>query len=280
VSGVKHGRKSDLGFFDQKGTIWRVNREMILLAAGGRALLMQIAHPKVAAGVAQHSQFQKDPFARLHRTMAAMWSIVFDPESQARVALEGIEKVHARVRGEVDRDEGSLAGVSYDANDQELLLWVHATLIDSAMVGYEQFVALMSKTEKSAYYDDAKKLAGLFGIDEKIIPSTLDDFEAYLHRMIAANEITIGPTARSLGRDILYARPWILRLAGPLFRLVTTGLLPAKLRKGYGLKWSARREKLLGGFSRMVRFLLPLIPAVIRIVPNARAAEKLRGDPR
>ncbi|MGE5057834.1 MAG: oxygenase MpaB family protein [Betaproteobacteria bacterium] len=280
MSGVKHGRNSDLGFFDQKGTIWRVNREMILLAAGGRALLMQIAHPKVAAGVAHHSDFQKDPFARLHRTMAAMWSIVFDPESQARAALEGIEKVHARVRGEVDPDEGSLAGVSYDANDQQLLLWVHATLIDSAMVGYEQFVARMSKTQKSAYYDDAKKLAGLFGIDEKIIPSTLDDFEAYLHRMIAGDEITIGPTARRLGRDILYARPWILRLAGPLFRLVTTGLLPAKLRKGYGLKWSARREKLLGGFSRMVRFLLPLIPAVIRIAPNARAAEKLRGDPR
>jgi len=84
---------------------------MILLAAGGRALLMQIAHPKVAAGVMQHSQFQKDPFARLHRTMAAMWSIVFDTESQARAALEGIEKVHARVRGDVDRDDRVLLPV-------------------------------------------------------------------------------------------------------------------------------------------------------------------------
>jgi uncharacterized protein (DUF2236 family) len=277
VSGVKHRRKSGLGFFDQKDTIWRVNREMILLAAGGRALLMQIAHPKVAAGVAQHSQFQKDPFARLHRTMAAMWSIVFDPESQARAALEGIEKVHARVRGEVDPDEGFFAGTPYSANDQDLLLWVHATLIDSALAGYEQFVAPMSRTEKSAYYNDSKALARLFALDEKLIPTALDDFEKYMQRMMAGYEITVGSTARTLGRDILYARPWIFKLAGPLFRLVTTGLLPAKLREGYGLKWSARREKLFRGFSRMVRFLLPLIPAVIRIVPNARAAEKLRG---
>jgi uncharacterized protein (DUF2236 family) len=276
VSGVKHRRKSGLGFFDQKDTIWRVNREMILLAAGGRALLMQIAHPKVAAGVAQHSQFQKDPFARLHRTMAAMWSIVFDSESQARAALEGIEKVHARVRGEVDPNEGSLAGTPYSANDQDLLLWVHATLIDSALAGYEQFVGPMTRRQKMTYYDDSKALARLFGIDEKLIPTALDDFEKYMQRMIAGHEITVGSTARTLGRDILYARPWVFKLAGPLFRLVTAGLLPAKLREGYGLKWSARRAKLLARFSRMVRFLLPLVPGVIRIAPNARAAEKVR----
>lgn len=249
---------------------------MILLAAGGRALLMQVAHPKVAAGVAQHSDFQKDPFARLHRTMAAMWSIVFDEEPQARAALEGIGKVHARVRGVVDPDEGAFAGTSYNANDQELLLWVHATLIDSALVGYEQFVAPMTRTQKTAYYDDSKRLARLFGIDEKLIPNNLNDFEKYMHQMMAGDEITIDSTARSVSQDILYARPWIFKLAGPLFRLVTAGLLPARLREGYGLNWSARRAKLLARFSKMVRFLLPLVPGVIRIVPNARAAEKVR----
>lgn len=277
MSRVSYHRKTAIGFFEQHSTIWRVNREVILLAAGGRALLMQVAHPKVAAGVAQHSDFQKDPFARLHRTMAAMWSIVFDAEPQARAALEAIEKVHARVRGVVDPGEGSFAGTPYDANDQELLLWVYATLIDSALVGYEQFVAPMSRREKNAYYDDSRALARLFGIDEKLIPTALDDFEQYMHRMIAGYEITVGPTARTLGRDILYARPRLFKLAGPLFRLVTAGLLPEKLRQGYGLKWSARRAKLLARFSRMVRLLLPLIPGAIRIVPNARAAEKVRS---
>ena len=98
---------------------------MVLLAAGGRALLMQLAHPKVAAGVVQHSDFQADPLARLHRTMSAMWSIVFDKEPQARESLERVARVHTRVRGQVGLGEGVLAGARYDANDQDLLLWVH-----------------------------------------------------------------------------------------------------------------------------------------------------------
>ena len=251
---------------------------MILLAVGGRALLMQLAHPKVAAGVDQYSHFQKDPFARLRRTMAAIWSIVFDEQPQAQAALEGIEKVHARVRGRVYSGEGSFAGAPYNANEQDLLLWVHATLIDSAMVGYDQFVAPMSMVEKNAYYNDSKTLAGLFGIDEKLVPTARNDFEAYMNRMIEGEEITVGPTARRLGRDVLYARPWVFRLAGPLFRFVTTGLLPEKLREEYGLEWSAQREKILAGFSTTVRALLPLTPGLIRIVPNARAAEKAPHD--
>jgi uncharacterized protein (DUF2236 family) len=277
---VKNSVKSGLGFFDQRSTIWRVTREMILLAAGGRALLMQLAHPKVAAGVDQYSHFQKDPFARLYRTMSVMWSIVFDEEPQARAALKGIEKVHARVRGEVDSNEESFACAPYDANEQDLLLWVHATLVDSAIVGYGHFVAPMTMAEKKAYYDDSKTLAGLFGIDEKLLPTTLDDFEAYMQRMIGGCEIVVGPTARKLGREVLYARPWLFKLIGPIFRFVTAGLLPDKLRDGYGLKWNERREGILAGFSRMIRALVPLTPGLIRVVPNARAAERKRPESR
>ena len=126
--------------FDPASKIWMVHREMVLLLAGGRALLMQLAHPKVAAGVAAHSRFQEDPLGRLYRTMSRMWSIVFDEEPQAREALRRVAMVHKRVRGNVPLDEPSHAGAAYDASDQELLLWVHATLIDSAMVAYNLFV--------------------------------------------------------------------------------------------------------------------------------------------
>ena len=251
------------GFFDQRSTIWRVDREMVLLAAGGRALLMQLAHPKVAAGVAQHSDFQADPFARLHRTMDAMWSIVFDKGPQARASLEHVARVHARVHGQVGSGEGFVTGAPYDANDQDLLLWVHATLIDSALVGYDRFVAPLSLAEKRSYYHDSKKLARLFGIDEGVIPGALDDFEAYMQSMMAGDEIRVGPTARKLGRDVLYARPWLFRMLGPLFRFVTAGLLPEKLRTGYGLQWSDWREKLLCGFLQTVRAVLPLTPEPI-----------------
>ena len=268
------------GFFDQHSTIWRVNREMVLLAAGGRALLMQLAHPKVAAGVAQHSDFQADPFARLHRTMSAMWSIVFDAEAQARSSLERVARVHTRVHGQVDSGEGFPAGATYDANDQDLLLWVHATLIDSALMGYDRFVAPLSLAEKRSYYDDSKQLARLFGIDEELIPRSLDDFELYMQFMMTRGEIRVGPTARKLGRDVLYAQPWLFRMFGPLFRFVTIGLLPEELRNGYGLEWSDSREKLLAAFLKTVRAVLPLMPNPIRVVSNARAAERVLRDPR
>jgi uncharacterized protein (DUF2236 family) len=263
----------DDGFFKPGSELWLVHREMVLLLAGGRALLMQLAHPKVAAGVAAHSRFQQSPFARLQRTMSAMWSIVFDKRAQARSALEKLDNVHAKVRGAVPSGEPSFAGRPYDAIDQELLLWVHATLIDSAMIAYDLFVGPMTVPLRNAYYDDSKKLAALFGIEKERIPISLAEFHTYMNRMIAGDTIVVGPTARSLAHDVLYARPWIFKIAGPLFRLVTAGLLPATLRDGYGLGWSAEREKMLTTFAKAVRIVRPLVPALIRVVPNARAAE-------
>ena len=37
------------------------------MLGGGRALLMQVAHPLVAAGVAEHSGYREDPWKRLER---------------------------------------------------------------------------------------------------------------------------------------------------------------------------------------------------------------------
>jgi uncharacterized protein (DUF2236 family) len=247
---------------------------MALLLSGGRALLMQISHPKIAAGVAEHSRFQEDPFARLHRTMSAMWSIVFDDRAQAGAALDRVASRHEKVRGVVSEVESRHAGLRYDAFDQDLLLWVHATLIDSAMVAYDCFVRPLSAREKRDYYEDSKKLASLFGISETVVPSSLGTFEAYMRDMLAGNDIAVGFTAKQLAHEILYARPWIFRLSGPLFRFVTAGLLSERLRGDYGLRWSKRNDKMLGLLARAVQITLPWVPASIRIVPNARAAEK------
>ncbi len=263
------------GFFERDSKIWQVNREMILLLAGGRALLMQLAHPKVAAGVAEHSRFQEDPLARLYRTMSAMWSIVFDERSQARAALERVANVHKRVHGVVSGGELVFAREPYDAMDQELLLWVHATLIDSALIAYHLFVTPMAEAERSAYYDDSKKLASLFGINDEIVPCSLGAFEAYMNRMLLGAAMTSGPMAKRLAHDVLYPRPWIFKPGGPLFRFVTAGLLPEKIRAAYDLKWNARNEKMLALLASAIRGLLPVIPAPIRIVPNARAAERV-----
>jgi uncharacterized protein (DUF2236 family) len=261
-------------FFAPTSKIWMVNREMVLLLAGGRALLMQLAHPKVAAGVAAHSRFQEDPLGRLYRTMSRMWSIVFDEEPQARAALQQVETVHKRVQGMVPRDEPAHAGAAYDASDQELLLWVHATLIDSAMVAYDLFVAPLHGAERADYYNDSKKLAALFGIQEKNIPSSVEVFDDYMSDILANGGILPGPTARNLAADVLYPSPWILKPGGPVFRLATVGLLPATLREGYGLKWNERKERTFLAVAKTIRLLVSVMPGLIRIVPNARTAEK------
>jgi uncharacterized protein (DUF2236 family) len=254
--------------------IWQVDREMALLLAGGRALLMQLAHPKVAVGVAEHSHFKEDPLGRLYRTMSAMWSIGFDEVSAARASLEQVKSVHRRIHGTISPAESLPLGTAYDALDGELLLWVHATLIDSAMITYDIFVKPLAPDEKCRYYDDSKKLAYLFEIPETILPSSLVDFDRYMDRMLSGNEIAVVPTALSLAEEILYPSPWILKPASPLFRLITAGLLPECLRDAYGLRWSEPKEKTFWLIARWIRRLLPLIPSSLRIVPNARTAEK------
>jgi uncharacterized protein (DUF2236 family) len=261
-------------FFSPDMMIWRVDREMVLLAAGGRALLMQLAHPKVAAGVAQHSDFKGDPLGRLYRTMSTMWSIGFDEAALARAALERVQSVHRKVQGTIPAAEPLAAGTPYDALDIELLLWVHATLIDSALLAYDTFVRPLAGEEKSRYYDDSKKLARLFEIPETLVPRSLVDFNRYLERMLLGGEIAVGPTARALAEEILYPSPWVLKPAGPLFRLITAGLLPECLRDAYGLRWSELKEKAFWLIAKCIGGLLPLVPKPLRIVPNARAAEK------
>ena len=261
-------------FFSSGTVFWQVHREMILLLAGGRALLMQLAHPKVAAGVAEHSHFKEDPLSRLHRTMSTMWSIVFDESPDAREALDRVKNVHRKVRGLIQPAEPLPAGTQYDAAEQELLLWVHATLIDSAMIAYDLFVHPLTTEEKLRYYEDTRRLAYLFEISKAVVPASLTDFNNYMERMVKGNAIAVGPTARSLAEEILRPRPWVLWPATPLFRLITAGLLPEKLRLAYGLEWNERREKIFVALAKLIRGSVPLVPKCLRIVPNARAAEK------
>ncbi|HEU4345101.1 MAG TPA: oxygenase MpaB family protein [Candidatus Binatia bacterium] len=263
-------------FFSPDSVIWRVDREMVLLLAGGRALLMQIAHPKVAAGVAEHSRFQKDPLRRLRQTMNAMWSVVFDEVGQARGSLSRVKEIHGTVRGKIADPDGKPA-VSYSALEPELLLWVHATLVDSALLAYEHFVAPLSAADKIQYYEDTKKLATLFDVPPAEVPPSLDDFRLYIERMLNGPNIVVSVTARALAREILHPRSWILRPGRPLFAFITTGLLPASLRQAYGLPWDRKRQSWFGYFASLTRAVLPCLPPQLRTVPHARAAQKRSG---
>ncbi len=252
---------------------------MALLLAGGRALLMQLAHPKIAAGVAEHSKFRNDPLGRLYRTMSVMWSIVFDPTAPARAALQRVNAIHARVHGIVPAAEPAYGAMPYNAFEQQLLLWVHATLIDTAMVAYGLLVKTLTVEEQSSYYEDSKTLARLFEIDDAIVPASLSEFNAYMEQMLAGPALAVGPTAKTLTQPILYPQPWLLRPGGPLFRLLTAGFLPQRLRRDYEISWDDRRGKNFRRAVTGIRRLLPIVAAPLRIVPHARRAERqLRSD--
>src|SRR6202171_1186879 len=125
------------GLFEEDSITRRVNRENILLLGGGRALLMQLAHPKVAAGVDEHSDFRAHPIRRLRRTIRMTMAIVFgDRETELRAA-RGVHQVHATVQGR-----------HYRALYPELLLWVYAALADTARVTYETFVQRLEPHER------------------------------------------------------------------------------------------------------------------------------------
>ena len=142
TSGIEDVKDDDMRdrFFDRDSILWRVDREMVLLLGGGRALLMQLAHPKVAEGVADHSRFRQDPMGRLSQTMNAIWSIIFDEAPEAQASLQRVRQLHRRVRGTIKQGDVLPVGTPYDAQNSDLLLWVHATLVDSALVTYELFV--------------------------------------------------------------------------------------------------------------------------------------------
>lgn len=240
--------------------MWKVNRESVTILGGGRALLMQVANPLVAAGVADHSDFGVDAFSRLWRTLGTVLTVAFGDPGQAAAAVERVAGIHASVQGE-------RGGATYSALDPELLLWVHATLVDTARLTYERFVGPLRPAERERYYQEMKRFAVAFGLADVDLPPDLRAFDAYLRDAVAGLEIS--EDARRLAPGILRpSGPWALS-ASALMRFVTVGLLPAGLREGFGLVWSPLRERALGALEASVRAGLPLFPKRLRWWPHA-----------
>jgi len=238
------------GLFEDHSITRRVNRENILLLGGGRALLMQLAHPMVAAGVDEHSDFRAHPIRRLRRTIRMTMAIVFGDRDTALAAARGVNQAHAKVQGP-----------GYRALDPDLLLWVYATLADTALVTYEAFVQRLLPREREEFHQEFKLLGELLGIPSDRFPSTVSDFDAYLEQMVSEGPVRVDARARELAEQIM--RPRVRLLPGPVMiplNVVTTGLLTPALREQYGLPWGP-------GQQRAYRLALKVLPRVIALTP-------------
>lgn len=264
------------------GTIsWRISREPIVFLGGGAAALLQLAHPFVAYAVAEHSKTQTDPVGRFQRTFEYVYAIVFGDLEHALRASRRVRMMHERIVGTLGEDAGRFrAGDAYAANDEDSLLWVHATLTHTAVRVYERAVSPLDPRDKERYWQESKRFAGLFGLRADRIPSTWVEFEDYFRETVASDAIAVTRPAFDIARFLF--RP---KNAGAIpftrwYRAMTAGLLPRKLRREYALPYGPAERALLATSLRAVRLGAPVLPRRAREVPAyVEARHRLAGNP-
>jgi uncharacterized protein (DUF2236 family) len=267
VRGFPHperGRRGDPGLFGPGSLAWTINRESVLLLGGGRALLMQVAHPLVAAGVADHSDLTRNPYDRLWRTVDAALTVIFGDTEQAQAVVRRVTALHEHVRGE-------RATRSYSALDPRLLLWVHATLVDSSIAAYESFVRPMPVAVRERYYLEMRRMGTAFGVPEDLHPPSYTSFRAYVDATVA--RLGVNDECRAVAREVLSPpMPPLVVPAGLLGGLGSVGLLPARVRSELGLRWNRGAELAFAAMAATLRASVPLLPATVRFWPHARLA--------
>ena len=265
------------GLYAPDAVIRRLSRESVIWALGGGcALLMQLAHPLVAAGVEQHSSFRERPVNRLARTIDLMLRMVFGSTAEVMGAAREINVAHRWVHGlTTERGEVFPPGTPYSARDPGLLLWVHSTLVYTAVTAYEAFVGPLTVEERYAFLDDLKKIGSLLGIPEGAYAPDWAAFEKYMRAMTQGGPVQVGPLSRRLGSAVL--RPRIRPLPGFAFvplDIVSAGLMPASIRDGYRLPWGRPQRAAYDICRAVLPWVVTRTPPLIRIVPHARTAER------
>jgi uncharacterized protein (DUF2236 family) len=265
--------KSRDGYFAPESVIRRLgNTPLVPFLGGGPAVLLQVAHPLVAAGVSDHSDVRHDLWRRLVRTLRALYLIAYGSKAEADRAAKSVQAVHMRVHGCTRTQLGQFPpGTPYSASDPELMLWVHATLVHASLAAYERFVHPLSREDQERYYQEMSLVARLFGTPASVIPDSLADFREYFAAQINGETLVVSPPAKEVAAVILSAPlPAPLRVFVPAHRLSTAGLLPPPLRDEYGLRWSAFHELALELAARSLRITAtPLVAAASRLTQRS-----------
>jgi uncharacterized protein (DUF2236 family) len=260
-----------------KSVSWRVNAERIVLLGWARAILLQLAHPLVAAGVFDHSGFRGTPYAaasRLYHTVHAMLALTFGDEIARDRTLEAIRAIHRRVNGVLPETVGSYpSGTRYSAEDPALVLWVHATLLESVVLVYEQLVRPLTAAERDDYCVEACPIAVSLAAREDEVPKTWGALIEYLNRMHASGALVVGRQGRQLADAVLSpSGGWLVAPATWVNRTVTVGLLPTPVRQQYGWTWTSRQERTVTRLLSALRATRRCLPDAVALWPDARNA--------
>jgi uncharacterized protein (DUF2236 family) len=252
----------DGGYFGPNSVSWQVHREVTVLFGGARALLMQAAHPLVIAGATQTGMYQRDPWKRLQRTLMLTYAITFGTEAEADAAAERINDVHRRVHG-ID----PVTGLPYDALDPDLLLFVHACLVDSALLFERLTVGRLDDAGRQRFHEEQMLAAEMLGVPRDRIPPTIEGLRAWLGDVERSGILQVSEASQqvaALFRDPPREAEWrpVLGVVAQL----AFGTLPPALRSAYGIEWTAGRATALRTSALAIRAIRPLLPSTFRFI--------------
>ncbi len=252
----------DLGYFGPKSVSWQVHREVTVLFGGARAVLMQAAHPLVIAGARATGFYERDPWKRLQRTLILTYTITFGTKAEAHAAADRINDVHARIQGVDD-----VTGRPYDALDPQLLLWVHACLVDSALLFEELTVGKLNDAGRQRFHEEQMLAAEMVKIPREIIPPTVPALRAYMADVIGRGDLRVTDSARRVA-ELFYHPPaeaeWRPVLKGVSRLAFAT--LPAPLREEFGISLGPAKRAAMAATFAATRFARPLLPAKVRYI--------------
>jgi uncharacterized protein (DUF2236 family) len=264
------GTVVDTGLFGPDSVSWRVHRETTVLFGGARALLMHAAHPLVIAGARETGFYERDPWKRLERTLLLTYALTFGTRSEALRAARRINEVHRYVRG-----TDPVTGRRYDAMDPDLLLWVHACLVDSALAFERLTVGRLRPEERERFHREQMEAAELLGLPRYRIPPTTVALRDYIEGVVAGDTLRVTDASKrvaALFRHPPHEADW-----RPVLRAVAWwafGSLPPRLREMYGMPWGPLQQAAFRTSLRSLRVARPAIPRRFRWILPAQIAHR------
>jgi uncharacterized protein (DUF2236 family) len=266
---------------------WQRASDARMFVAAGYALLLQVAHPTVGAGVSEHSQFRHDPWGRLLRTLDYTYTMVYGGPRAAGEMGRRIRAFHKQITGV------TAEGRRYSALEPGAYAWVHATLAQAIVAAHERFGRAFTAPQREELWMQWRALGRLLGIRDGDLPERWEEFEAYFRHTVAgtlahtaAVDEVLAALASPSPPDVLLAVPalWLpaqLSL-GHVIRLTSIGLLGEELRARFNLCWSARQARQLSALAALLRAGTPLMPPWLRSTGpgylRQRAGAIARGD--
>ncbi|MFZ5722540.1 MAG: oxygenase MpaB family protein [Pseudomonadota bacterium] len=271
----------ETGLYGPDSLMWRLGRESIGFFGGGRAALLQLAHPWVANAIDQHSQTRDDPLGRFRRTFINVFSMIYGNTGQVMRVANNVHRIHQGIQGTLPEESGAFAqGSRYQANEVQAMLWVHATLWDTQVRMYELVFPALTRDEKERYYQETKLFAYLFGIPDDALPPDWGAFQEYMDGMYASDELVARRVGREMG-DMIFSFRGPLQPALQWLRVMTAYMMPPRLREEFRLPPDTpeNRRTYDNGLA-MVKAVYTRLPGRLRYVPSyIEAQRRIAGKP-